>query len=77
MCRFRVSLFQAKQTAIMARNFLWNEKPLDEAQITLLVNALEDMVSDLETAKRRRWSKRWRPLGTEPGLRRKRKSATG
>jgi hypothetical protein len=58
MCRMRVNLFQAKQTAIMARNFLWNERPLDEAQITLLVNALEDMVADIETARRRRLARR-------------------
>lgn len=59
MCRFRVSLFNAKQTALSSRNCMVNERPLSEAQIEHLVNALEDMVSDLETIHRKRWRRKW------------------
>jgi hypothetical protein len=68
MCRYRVSLFQAKQLAQRCQNLLWHEQPLSESDVQQLVNALSDMVSDRETRLHRRWIKQWnRRFGVELG----------
>jgi hypothetical protein len=68
MCRYRVSLWQAEQLAVRCRNLVWNERDLTQSDAIQLLDALEDIVSDIRQTKRRRWVKRWnRIFGAEFG----------
>lgn len=78
MCRFRVSLWQAEQLAIGCRNIVWNEQPLTESQSLRLLNAVEDLVSDMRSLRRKRWRRRWNlalRMDADPRRRRQRLAA--
>lgn len=68
MCRYRVSFSQSKLLALRCRNLVWHEHALSESDTLQLLNALEDMIYDRESRRRRRWAKKWnRRLGLELG----------
>jgi hypothetical protein len=50
---------QARHIARVARNFQWNETPLDAHQFEQLISALEDCIAQLDEIRRRQY---WRPL---------------
>lgn len=71
MCRYRVSLFQAKHLAMRCRNLVWHERPLTESDSVQLLDALEDMISAIETRRLKSWRRRWTlALRMDVGVRR-------
>lgn len=71
MCRYRVSLVQAKHLVTRCRNLVWHDQALSEGESVQLLNALEDMVSAIETRQLKLWKRRWTlALRMDVGVRR-------